>query len=169
MSGQSREHPPSASVMRDLRRLHAGAVTAVTYADDRGLRGVTVTAFVVVSLDPPRVAVCLDRSTEALTWVSQSKGFAVSVLGDRQAFLAERFAGRAPLVNRRFDGVRHRITVRGNPVLDECLVWFDCTVDAVVAGGDHDVVLGSVQEAGSGTATAPLLYFDGRYASVGLV
>src|SRR5258708_26290261 len=114
---------PTPSAMRDLRRLHAAAVTAVTYADDRGLRGVTVSAFVLVSLDPPRVLVCLDRLTDALGSIQRSKTFAVNILGDRQEFLAERFAGKAPTVNRRFEGVPHRVTALGNPVLDQCLAW----------------------------------------------
>jgi flavin reductase (DIM6/NTAB) family NADH-FMN oxidoreductase RutF len=156
--------------MRQLRRLHAGAVTVVTYANERGLRGITVTAFVVVSLDPPRVVVCLDRDGEALAAVVAAQTFAVNLLGDRQEFLAERFAGRAPLVNRRFDGVAHHVTPRGNPVLSECLVWFDCVVVFVEPGGDHSIVLGAVEEAATGLASgSPLLYFDGHYAGVGLV
>jgi flavin reductase (DIM6/NTAB) family NADH-FMN oxidoreductase RutF len=159
---------PTTIEMRQFRRLHAGAVTVVTFTDDRGLRGITVTAFVVVSLSPPRVLVCLDSASEALAGVIAANSFAVSLLGDRQEFLAERFAGRAPLVNRRFDGVPHRMTERGNPVLDDSLVWFDCVVETVEPAGDHTIVVGAVEEAAAGRASdLPLLYFDGRYTGIG--
>ncbi len=158
---------PTADSMRELRRLHASSVTAVTYVDDRGYRGVTVTAFTVVSLDPPRVLVCLDVSTEALAAVQARDRFAVNLLSDHQKFLADRFAGRAPLVNTRFDGVPHRITGLGNPVLLESLAWFDCRVVTVSQGGDHNIVVGDVKEAGRGTGSLPLLYFDGTYRDLG--
>lgn len=157
---------PDAPAMRELRRLHAAAVTVVTTRDDRGFRGVTVTAFGVVSLAPPRVLVSLGTESEALAAITASGSFAVSVLADTQEFLAEQFAGRAPLVNRHFNGVKHRLTAGGNPVLEECLVWFDCSVAARLDEGDHVVVFGTVREAGHGTGADPLLYFDGDYRSI---
>lgn len=155
--------PPSPESMRALRRKHAAAVTVVTFTTDAGYRGVTVSAFCIVSLAPPIVLICLGQGSEAATTIEQTRSYAVSVLSDRQEFLAERFAGRAPLVNPRFEGVPHRLTRSGNPVLEECLVWFDCQVGTVVPSGDHLVFFGQVREAGYGTGVAPLLYFDGAY------
>lgn len=159
--------PPTADEMRALRRLHAGGVSVVTSQDERGWRGVTVSAFGVASLAPPLVLVCLGRASEALAAIAASGSFAVSVLSDRQEFLAEQFAGRAPLVNPRFQGVKHRVCASGNPVLEECLAWFDASVVARYDGGDHEIVVGAVQEAGYGTGRDPLLYFDGGYRSLG--
>lgn len=156
---------PGADEMRELRRLHAAAVTVVTTRDDGGFRGVTVSAFSIVSLAPARVLVCLAMESEVLAAITASGSFAVSILADTQEFLAEQFAGRAPLVNRHFTGVKHRLTAGGNPVLEECLAWFDCSVATRLDVGDHVVVLGAVREAGQGTGVDPLLYFDGNYRS----
>lgn len=155
--------PPSGQTMRELRRLHAAAVTVVTTATDEGLRGVTVSAFCIVSLEPPIVLICLDRGGEAVQAISASGRFAVSVLSDSQEFLAEQFAGRAPLVNPRFQGVRHRLGKTGCPILEDCLAWFDCVLETTLPAGDHVVLLGSVVQAGYGTGARPLLYFDGAY------
>jgi flavin reductase (DIM6/NTAB) family NADH-FMN oxidoreductase RutF len=160
--------PPTEPSMRELRRRYAGSVCVVTARDERGFRGITVTAFCVVSLDPPTVLVCLASEGEALAAVAASGTFAVSILSDTQEFLADQFAGRAPLVNRRFDGVRHRLTTAGNPVLEDCLAWFDCAVSERLPAGDHAVVIGQVREAGYGTGSEPLLYFDGAYRSLGI-
>ncbi|MBX6772199.1 MAG: flavin reductase [Chloroflexi bacterium] len=154
---------PSADSMRALRRLHAGAVTVVATVTAEGFRGITVSAFCIVSLAPPVVLICLGRPGEALNAVRAAGQFSVSILSDHQEFLAERFAGRAPLVNPRFEGVRHRVLRSGNPVLEECLAWFDCRVRSSEDVGDHAVVLGDVVEAGRGTGAFPLLYFDGNY------
>lgn len=155
--------PPSGEAMRELRRLHAGAVTVVTVATDQGFRGITVSAFCIVSLAPPSVLICLASGSEALTAIQTRGRFAVSILSDTQEFLAERFAGRAPLVNPQFQGVKYRLAKSGDPVLEECLAWFACTVQASYPGGDHQIVVGSVDEAGYGTGVEPLLYFDGVY------
>jgi flavin reductase (DIM6/NTAB) family NADH-FMN oxidoreductase RutF len=154
---------PGPPAMRALRREHAAGVTVVTAVEASGFRGTTVTAFTFVSIDPPRVLVCLGTGSDVLTAITASGRFAVSLLSDTQEFLADRFAGRAPLVNRQFAGVLYRLTKAGNPVLEAALAWLDCTVDHTIPGGDHLIVIGQVVEAGYGTGTAPLLYFDGAY------
>lgn len=154
---------PTDETMRQLRRLGAAAVTVVTFTSDQGFRGVTVSAFCVVSLTPARVLVCLASEGEALAIIRATGRFAVNVLSDTQEFLADRFAGRAPLVNPRFEGVKHRLSGSGNPILEDGLVWFDCSMQATFDGGDHAIVVGDVREAGRGAGTMPLLYFDGSY------
>lgn len=158
---------PGADSIRQLRRLHAAAVTVVTTHDERGFRGVTVSAFCVVSLDPPSVMISLGRDSAATTAVITSGSFAVSVLADTQEFLADQFAGRAPQVNPRFAGVKHRRSANGNPILEDGLAWFDCAVTSRLDAGDHVVIFGAVREAGHGNGAEPLLYFDGKYGTLG--
>lgn len=149
--------------MRALRRLHASAVCVVTTTSAGGFRGVTATAFTIVSLSPPRVLVCLAQGSEALDAVRSANSFAVNLLSDQQEFLAERFAGRAPLVNQRFDGVKHQLSAGGNPILVDALAWFDCDLEGVQTHGDHAVVFGDVREAGFGDGSEALVYFEGAY------
>jgi flavin reductase (DIM6/NTAB) family NADH-FMN oxidoreductase RutF len=153
--------------MRDLRREHAAAVTVVTYGDTQGYRGITASAFQILSLAPALVSICLGRGSDAERIIQQAGGFAVSLLSDRQEFRAEQFAGRAPLVNPRFAGVAHHLTRSGLPVLDESLAWFDCRVTHGHPVGDHVLIVGEVQEAGYGTGPAPLLYYQGAYRTLG--
>lgn len=152
--------------MRVLRGLHAGAVAVVTTTFARGFRGLTATAFTVVSLTPPQILVCLDQGSEGLEHLVAAGRFAVSLLSDQQEFLAERFAGRAPLVNPRFEGVKHHVTAAGNPVLTDSLAWFDCSVAVTQSAGDHVVVFGAVNEAGTGDGVEPLIYFESAYRSL---
>jgi flavin reductase (DIM6/NTAB) family NADH-FMN oxidoreductase RutF len=154
---------PNGESMRNLRRLHASAVIVVTTTDGDGFHGLTVSAFTIVSLDPATILACIATGNDVLERIMTVGRFAVSLLGDDQEFLAERFARRAPLVDRRFTGVKHRLSRSGNPVLESCLAWFDCAVENVQPRGDHTVVFGLVKEAGYGEGGSPLLYFDGAY------
>jgi flavin reductase (DIM6/NTAB) family NADH-FMN oxidoreductase RutF len=59
----------------------------------------------------------------------------------------------------------HRLSSNGSPVLDDVVVWIDCTLDAVHEAGDHFIVLGRVSELDIARADAPLLFFRGEYGS----
>src|SRR5215203_4266655 len=92
--------------LREIRRRWASGVVVVTTVDGvGGFRGATVSAFTAVSLEPPLVLVCLDRSGRMSGMVPEAGIFAVSILESNQEFLAERFAGRAPLPDKVFTGV----------------------------------------------------------------
>jgi flavin reductase (DIM6/NTAB) family NADH-FMN oxidoreductase RutF len=158
--------PLDSEALREARREHAAAVTAVTYADESGFHGVTVTAFTFVSIQPPMILICLGRSSAALEAIKRRGSFAVNLLGDRQAFLADQLAGRAPLVSLRFAGVPHQMTRLGNPALTDSLVWLDCVVDRSIPAGDHEIVLTTVVEVRRGNGDLPLLYFDSRYREI---
>jgi flavin reductase (DIM6/NTAB) family NADH-FMN oxidoreductase RutF len=156
--------------LRAVRRRWASGVAVVTTVDgDGGFRGATVSAFAAVSLEPPLVLVCLDRSGRMSEMVPEAGIFAVSILENDQEFLAERFAGRAPLPDRQFTGVPYRLAGNGCPLLDGAHAWYACHVTATHDGGDHVVIVGAVDEAGVGPETDdPLLTYDAHYRGLGV-
>ena len=150
-----------------MRGLFASGVTVVTTVQDGKLRGVTVSAFSSVSLNPPLVMVCLANESESKDWIAESGIFAVNILSDEQEFLSERFAARAPIVNARFDGVPYHTAITGSPILADSLAWYDCRVEAMHDGGDHTIFIGRVEAVGFGAeGKSPLVYFANRYAGV---
>jgi flavin reductase (DIM6/NTAB) family NADH-FMN oxidoreductase RutF len=129
------------------------------------LRGVTVSAFTAVSLDPPLVLIALANENTSCEMIAESGVFAVNILCEEQEFLSERFAARAPLVNEAFDGVPHRIGAIGAPILEGSVAWYECRVTQTIEGGDHTLFIGKVEAVGFGEADRhPLLYFANRYA-----
>lgn len=167
MTGSPAAEAPDAATMRTVRQRWASGVAVVLAVDGAGYRGATVGAFAVVSLAPPLVLVCLDRDGRMAALLPAVGGFAVSMLDRRHEFLAERFAGRAPLADPGLSGVPHLLMASGNPVLNAALAWFDCRVQATYDGGDHVIVVGAVQAIGLGEETDdPLLYYGGRYRTI---
>jgi 3-hydroxy-9,10-secoandrosta-1,3,5(10)-triene-9,17-dione monooxygenase reductase component len=62
----------------------------------------------------------------------------------------------------------------GSPILDGVLTWVDCTIEHVLDGGDHWIVVGRVgalgdQDDGSRSSSAaegrPLLFYRGAYTA----
>jgi flavin reductase (DIM6/NTAB) family NADH-FMN oxidoreductase RutF len=151
------------SLWATMRRCPA-AVTVVTAQSEEGYLGMTVSAFCMVSLEPPLVLVCIHDASQVGDAISAGGAFAITVLSGHQEILADMFAGRAPRPDASFSGIRHRTLVTGAPILDGGLAWLDCRLHQSHAGGDHTIFVGTVLAAGVAAGQDdPLLYFGSQY------
>lgn len=144
-----------------LGRFPSG-VTVVTTSDEGTDQGMTVSAFCSLSLHPPLVLICIEKTASAHRALTTAPGFVVNVLSARQEQVARRFA----IVDiDRFDGVGFTRSARGYAVLDDVLGVIECTRQQLYDGGDHTIILGAV-EAMRADAGTPLLYYRGGYAQL---
>jgi flavin reductase (DIM6/NTAB) family NADH-FMN oxidoreductase RutF len=144
--------------LRDVLAQVPAGVVVVSARDERGFRGMTVSSFASVSLQPPLVLVCLDRVAATRDAVVEGRIFNVSLLARDQEFLADRFAGRAPSVTPSWREVPHRLGVNGLPLLTGCVAWFECELHALYEAGDHDIAVGLVTAAEAGDGD-PLVHW----------
>lgn len=153
----------SPELFRNVMARFAIGVTVVTTASERGYHGVTVTAFCSVSLDPPLVLVCIDRSIQSHRLIAEAQSWAINVLARDQEFLAEQFSGRAPLADPAFRRVPHRIGALGPPLIEGCLAWIECRPWAAYDGGDHTIFVGEVASLELGPSDDPLIYYNREF------
>jgi flavin reductase (DIM6/NTAB) family NADH-FMN oxidoreductase RutF len=141
----------------------ASGVTVVTTRSSEGVYGTTVSSFASLSLNPLLVTVSINRSSPLLGYIRSAGAFAVSVLASDQQQVAEYFAmrGRTPQPGG-FPTVPIMTRQTGAPIIDGCLSWFDCTVEDLLPGGDHEILVGRVAAAGGRTGE-PLVYWAGGY------
>lgn len=139
----------------------ASGVTIVTSAAGGRVHGMTVSAFSSVSLDPPLVLVCADKTSDTLGVIEKSGVFAANVLSAEQQALSNRFASKKD-EHRRFEGLDWHPGVTGSPILPGVLAALDCRVVATHDAGDHLIYVGSVESV-EVSAGDPLLYFAGSY------
>ncbi|MEO5904477.1 MAG: flavin reductase family protein [Gemmatimonadaceae bacterium] len=145
-----------------LGRFSSG-VSVVTLVDANGdNRGMTVSAFCSVSLDPPLVLMCIDHSASLYEQISAATSFTVNILSEGQEALARRFAGPHP---DRFEGIGFSQGGNGIAILGDVLGYLQCKVTAKHVSGDHDIIIGEVEEAMSEEGR-PLLYYRGGYAQL---
>ena len=144
----------------------ASGVTVVTTRASKGAYGVTVSSFASLSLNPLLVNVSINRSSPMLEYVRSAEAFGVSVLASDQQQVADYFAarGRTP-EPAGFATVPTTARQTSAPIIDGCLSWFDCTVEDVLPGGDHEILVGRVVAAGGGTGE-PLVYWSGGYRAL---
>ena len=157
--------PVSIESFKNAMRRFATGVTVVTSVKNGEPRGVTVSAFASVSLEPPTVLICVNREARSYLFISTSKIFCVNVLSANQQALAQRFAAR--IRERQFEGVDYFIDRTGAAVLRGVLAYVDCEVVEEHHAGSHSVFIGRAVSLGV-HGGSPLGYFDGRYHDFGL-
>jgi 3-hydroxy-9,10-secoandrosta-1,3,5(10)-triene-9,17-dione monooxygenase reductase component len=160
------EHAISPARLRHALGHFATGVTVITSVSAEGEPvGTTVSAVSSVSLDPPLVLVCLDRSSQTLAAICAHGAFAINILSEGQQRLSSNFARRGAAVS--WDAVAHRRGHAGCPRLEGALAVLDCTLEQRLEGGDHEIVIGRVRELElSARERGPLLHYRGVYVSL---
>jgi flavin reductase ActVB len=155
--------PVTSEAFRDAMRHFPSGVTVVTIKAGTEVHGLTVSAFASVSPEPPLVSVMIDHRHRGYELIERPDAvFAVSLLGEDQAEVSNRFAW---LKDRdRFAGGRWITAATGAPVLADALAWLDCTIHSRHPAGTHTVYLGEVQaSAVPRPGAAPLVYWNRGY------
>lgn len=151
----------SSTQFRDAMSRWASGVTIVTARGGGKVHGMTVSAFASVSLEPPLVLVCADKSSHTHEVIAEGRAFAVHVLATGQEELSTRFADKRQ-EDVRFDGLEWRPGATGAPILEGGVAVLDCAVSAAHDAGDHVIYVGAVQEVHLRPGE-PLCYYGGRY------
>jgi flavin reductase (DIM6/NTAB) family NADH-FMN oxidoreductase RutF len=160
------ESIPAAHLRHALGHFATG-VTVVTSVSESGEpAGTTASAVSAVSLDPPLVLVCLDRGSHTLAAIQASGRFVINVLAEDQRPLSDNFARSGASAD--WSVVEHRPGADGSPLLDGALALLRCTLEQRLEGGDHEIVVGRVNELDvNSDRGGPLLHYRGAYASLG--
>ena len=136
-------------------------VTIVTTWDGETPVGSTVSAFTSVSLEPPLLLVCLDKSNPIRAPLERAGVFGVNILHEEGAQIARCFGG--PDLTQRFDVHAHRAHPEGAPQLEAAPVFIDCVVENIHVAGDHLIVVGRGARIEHTSAATPLLYHKGAF------
>lgn len=160
-----------ASAIRALMRRAPQLVTVVTAGGPEGPRGITVSSFIPVSLEPPLVLVSIMNSARAHPAIAAGS-FRVHLLAADQADVSGHFAKPGLDSTDQFGG-RFAEAVKGEGVEDSprisgCIGWLACATVGSYVEGDHTLFIGKVTEGRVDRADAPpLLYYDRGYREVG--
>ncbi|WP_017238249.1 flavin reductase family protein [Streptomyces sp. SS] len=154
-----------------MSRLASGVVLVTAHDPDDGPRGedvgMTATAFMSVSLDPPLVLVSLRNGSRMDDLLTDVPVWAVSMLAEDQRHVAGRFAMKNRVSDRLlFADLPHTHGEEsGAPLMGGALATLECRTESRVVAGDHTLVVGRVLTAAvpSASNSGPLTYFQGKY------
>lgn len=142
----------------------ASGVTVVTTEHAGRQYGMTVASFASLSLRPPLVLICIEKSVKTHEAIVAAGKFGVSILSSAQADISSRFASRS---DDKFSGVRIDRGELGIPLIADALTTLQCNLRDQLPGGDHTIFVGEVVEAVTREGI-PLLYFRSGYREMQL-
>ncbi len=135
----------------------ATGVCVVTYYHPKKeqIDGVTISAFSSLSLSPLKILFCIGNMGISKKNLTDVKRFSVNILSSKQKALAYQFAGQ----NR--ENLGHFMTdIDAVPIIKDSLATIICNKGNSYPEGDHDIVIGDVQNIFIGdTNSEPLLYY----------
>ena len=129
--------------------------------------GCTATALASLSISPPALVICLERSSSTLAGLTQAGAFAVNILAVEHRCLASRFAGHNGVEGEeRFEEGDWFRLVTGASVLADALAWLDCRVEEILERHTHAIVVGAVQVVRVGRKRSGLLHWRSRFETL---
>jgi flavin reductase (DIM6/NTAB) family NADH-FMN oxidoreductase RutF len=105
--------------------------------------GMAVSSFVPVSLDPPLVGFCVQRTSTTWPRMRASEQIGISVLGARHDAAVRSLASKT---GDRFSGLTTKTGKSGALFIDGASVWLATTVESEVEAGDHLIVVLIISE-----------------------
>ncbi|WP_445330533.1 flavin reductase family protein [Streptomyces sp. GSL17-111] len=156
-----------------MARLAAGVVLVTAYDPEDGPRGayvgMTATAFLSVSLDPPLVLLSVRTGSRMDELLERRDLWAANLLAENQRQTAGRFAMKGRLSDHLL--FRELPHTRGEtaqaPLVHGALAHLECRTEQRHLAGDHTLLVARVLTAEvPGVDGKPLTYYQGRYRAL---
>ena len=117
------------------------------------------TVFQITS-KPPTLAVSINKDNYTHEFIKQNRSFTVNVLDKETGMVfIGRFGFKCGRDIEKFDGVRHRLSSLGNPILEEhSIAFLEVKVDREIDMGTHTIFLGQVVDGDIISDGEPMTY-----------
>ena len=159
--------PAEDATFKTAMRCLASGVTIVATQWQGEKSGLTATAVCSLALSPPRVLASVKMQGVTYGLLSQSRCMSVNLLAEDHIELARRFAAKRGHESEDRVAIgpwEERVT--GAPVLADALAGLDCRITEIVPLDTHAILIGVVEDVVFGKKRAPLINFEGAYASL---
>jgi flavin reductase len=146
-----------------MSRLPA-AVHIVTTDGPAGLGGITASAVSSISIEPPMMLFCINKSSASVVRLIDNRVFCINTLASTDQELSDVFAGRtAHKLEERFEHGAWTRLVTGAPVLATALVAFDCRLIEAKEVATHVVMIGIAEAVEIAAEGETLMYAQRKY------
>lgn len=148
-----------------MRRV-ASTVNVISICVDGQPMGITATAMSSLSMDPPSLLICINRSATMHRSMEDVSHFCVNVLHRDQQDIAQMFADRRQHALRFASG--WEMDCARPPRLLDAQAALLCRRIDHHRFGTHSIFIGVVEEVKVREDVRPLVYLNGAYAAAGL-
>lgn len=159
------DNPDLPERFRGAMRGVASTVCIVSAPTENGPRGMAATAVMSLSLDPPSLAVAVNRSATLNPSVVEGAPVSIHILAEDQADIARAFGGGLP-PDMRFTVGWWSADAWGCPMLEDAATSLSCIVERRVELETHSLLVARVRAVRTAPGTRPLLYAQGRFTAL---
>lgn len=150
---------PDVDLMKDVNRRFVTGVTLVTAMDDGAPRGLAVNAFANISLDPPTVMICVQRTSSTHDCLFRADHLAINIASTEQLEIIGKLASKA---DDKFAGVDWEPGPHGSPLLAGSSARMEVEIRERLQASTHTVFICRVVAADV-SEQAPMIYSAGRF------
>lgn len=151
---------PSTDALKDFNRRFVTGVTVVgTASATGGPVGLAANSYASVSLDPPLVLVCVQKTALTYPALFQSNHLGISILGNTQRAVVEVFASKTA---DKFAHVRWHAGPHGSPLIDGSAAHIEAEIKERLQAKTHAVFIARVTYV-KASEIAPMVYKAGEF------
>jgi flavin reductase (DIM6/NTAB) family NADH-FMN oxidoreductase RutF len=143
-----------------LRRL-ASSVSVITCRHDGRNHAMTATSVSALSMAPPSMLVCVNRSAVFHRAIDEAGEFAINILSRAHVDISRLCSGGARPENRFNVGAWD--TGAAAPILVDAQAAITCVKDRRLEYGTHTIFMGRILSVAMNGDVDPLIYVDGQY------
>ena len=155
------------SRFREAMSRVAAAVHIVTTGGPAGLAGITATSVASITIEPPMMLVCMNKTSPSAARVIENGVFCINTLTGSHEALANVFAGRTGHhLDERFTCAEWTKLVTGAPVLTRAAAVFDCRLTEFKDVMTHFVMFGAVEAVEYSQGDCNLTYAHRKYGRI---
>jgi flavin reductase (DIM6/NTAB) family NADH-FMN oxidoreductase RutF len=141
------QRPPDELLNRALWRIPNVLCLIGSRAGDEW-NSMTASWVTQAAMEPVLIAVSVDVKAVTHRLIVEGRRFSVNLWDREDTRPFVKFSKPARKVGMELNGYAIREGMTGAPIMEDAVVWFDCTLWNSIDAGTHTVFLGEVQDAG---------------------
>ena len=148
----------------DFRKAMRNYIYSVSILSNKNIDGelnaITVSSVTSISMEPPSILVCINKSSRIHDTLIKNSDFCINLLNKNQQEISN-ICSTDSLYDQRFD--HDKWNTQTIPFLEEAQANIFCSIEDLVPYHTHTIVIGRVLNAISNDKINTLSYVNGKY------
>lgn len=148
----------------DFRKAMRNYIYSVSILSNKNIDGelnaITVSSVTSISMEPPSLLVCINKSSRIHDTLIKNSDFCINLLNKNQQEISN-ICSTDSLYDQRFD--HDKWNTQTIPFLEEAQANIFCSIEDLVSYHTHTIVIGRVLNAISNDKINTLSYVNGKY------
>lgn len=148
----------------DFRKAMRNYIYSVSILSNKNIDGelnaITVSSVTSISMEPPSILVCINKSSRIHDTLIKNSDFCINLLNKNQQEISN-ICSTDSLYDQRFD--HDKWNTQTIPFLEEAQANIFCSIEDLVPYHTHTIVIGKVLNAISNDKINTLSYINGKY------